>query len=326
MKKILLIISILSIILLISCTSNIHNNEDIDYKQSMRDFVERISEYSKNINPNFIIIPQNGHNLITKNGEIDSIVDADYLNAIDGLGREDLFYGYSKDNLKTQSTETFSMIAFMNLAKEHNITILVTDYCFDTTFVDDSYNQNNNLGYISFAADSRGLDTIPTYPSKPYNVNNRDITSLSDAKNFLYLINPGLYDDKKDYLDALRLTDYDVLIIDLFFNDGSILTSDEIESLKTKASGGTRLVIAYMSIGEAEDYRYYWQSDWLNNPPSWLVEENPNWEGNYKVKYWQDDWQNIILGSEESYLDKIINANFDGVYLDIIDAFEYFEN
>ncbi len=326
MKKLLLIISILSIILLISCTSNIQNNDDIEYKQSMRDFVERISEYSKNINPNFIIIPQNGHNLITKNGEIDSIVDTNYLNAIDGLGREDLFYGYSRDNLKTQGTETFSMIAFLNLAKEHNITILVTDYCSDTSFVDDSYIQNHNLGYISFAADSRGLDTIPTYPLTPYNVNDKDIISLSNARNFLYLINPDLYDDKEDYLNALILTDYDVLIIDLFFNDGSILTSDEIESLKMKTNGGKRLVIAYMSIGEAEDYRYYWKEEWNNNQPSWLVEENPNWEGNYKVKYWQDNWQYIILGSEESYLDKIINANFDGVYLDIIDAFEYFED
>ncbi len=326
MKKILLILIVLPIILLIGCTSNIKNNEDIDYKQNMRDFVERISEYSKTENPDFVIIPQNGHNLLTINGEITGDIALDYLNAIDGLGREDLFYGYERDNLKTLETETDDMIAFMDLAKEHNIIVLVTDYCSDTDYVDDSYNQNYNRGYLSFAADSRGLDTIPIYPLTPYNANNRDITSLFDAKNFLYLINPDLYDNKQDYLNALRLTGYDILIIDLFFNDGSILSSDEIESLKIKANGGKRLVIAYMSIGEAEDYRYYWQEDWKNNPPSWLVEENPNWQGNYKVKYWIEDWQNIILGSEESYLDKIVNANFDGVYLDIIDAFEYYEN
>ena len=34
----------------------------------------------------------------------------------------------------------------------------------------------------------------------------------------------------------------------------------------------------------------------------------------------------IIYGNNNSYLEKILDAGFDGVYLDIIDAFEYFEN
>ena len=80
-----------------------------------------------------------------------------------------------------------------------------------------------------------------------------------------------------------------------------------------------------MSIGEAEDYRYYWESDWDNNPPEWIAFENADWPGNYVVKYWNKDWQNIIFGNKNSYLKKILDAGFDGVYLDIIDAFEYFE-
>jgi cysteinyl-tRNA synthetase len=43
------------------------------------------------------------------------------------------------------------------------------------------------------------------------------------------------------------------------------------------------------------------------------------------VKYWEKDWQNIIYGNDNSYSKKILNAGFDGVYLDIIEAFEYFE-
>jgi len=80
-----------------------------------------------------------------------------------------------------------------------------------------------------------------------------------------------------------------------------------------------------MSIGEAEDYRYYWQSGWKVGNPSFLDKENPNWKGNYKVRYWDKDWQNIIYGNDNSYLKKILDAGFDGVYLDIIDGFEYFE-
>jgi cysteinyl-tRNA synthetase len=85
------------------------------------------------------------------------------------------------------------------------------------------------------------------------------------------------------------------------------------------------LVLAYCSIGEAEDYRYYWLSEWDSNPPDWLEQENPKWPGNFLVKYWEQEWQNIIYGNENSYVKKILDAGFSGIYLDIIDAFEYFE-
>ncbi len=113
--------------------------------------------------------------------------------------------------------------------------------------------------------------------------------------------------------------------MDLFFKDGTEFSSTEISQLKNKANGGKRLIISYMSIGEAENYRYYWQNNWNTTKPTWLDAENPNWAGNYKVKYWNTEWQNIIYGNDNSYLKKIVNANFDGVYLDIIDAFEYYE-
>ena len=108
---------------------------------------------------------------------------------------------------------------------------------------------------------------------------------------------------------------------------GSTLATEkeEVERLKHKANGGKRLVICYMSIGEAEDYRYYWQSEWKRDKPAWLARENPEWRGNYKVRYWDPAWQEIICGAGDSYLNRILAAGFDGVYLDIIDAFEYFE-
>ena len=113
--------------------------------------------------------------------------------------------------------------------------------------------------------------------------------------------------------------------MDIFDRDGVAFTASEINQLKSKANGGKRLVICYMSIGEAEDYRYYWESGWKVGNPSFLDKENPNWKGNFKVRYWDKDWQKIIYGNNSSYLKKILDAGFDGVYLDIIDAFEYFE-
>ena len=82
-----------------------------------------------------------------------------------------------------------------------------------------------------------------------------------------------------------------------------------------------------MSIGEAEDYRYYWKDEWDKKRewPDWIYKENPDWEGNYKVWYWEQEWKDIIFGNDDSYLKKVIDAGFDGAYLDIIDAFEYYE-
>jgi cysteinyl-tRNA synthetase len=296
-----------------------------EYRGYMREFVESINGYAGGIDSDFIIIPQNGQELITINSEERGEPDSAYLNAIKGQGREDLFYGYDEDNKATPPSEREYMCSFLDIAEQNGVEVLVTDYCWDTAKMNDSYAQNNKKGYISIAADSRDLDGIPSYPSQPYGMNSANITTLSDAKNFLYLLDPSSYPTKADYLDALRGTNYDILIIDLFY-DSDQLSTAEVASLKTKANGGGRLVISYMSIGEAEDYRYYWQPIWSITPPSWLSDQNPDWPGNYKVRFWEPEWQALIYGSPDSYLGRILASGFDGVYLDIIDAFEYFED
>jgi len=322
-----LFISIFSVLLLTSCEDDESDSiPDRDFKQDMRDFVQGISSYSKGINSMFIVIPQNGHDLLTEDGEDTGLPASNYLAAIDGVGREDLFYGYNADNETTPSVERDYMIVFMDIAENNGVEVLTTDYCWTPAYMDDSYAQNAIKNYVSFAADHRELDNIPVYPVTPYNVNTDNITSLAEAKNFLYLLNPGIYGTKAAFLDTILNTNYDLFIMDIFFEGTAELTYDDITSLKTKLNGGSRLIIAYMSIGEAEDYRYYWNSDWENNPPLWMEEENPNWEGNFKVRYWEAEWKGIIYGNDSSYLKKILDAGFDGVYLDIIDAFEYFED
>jgi len=324
MKRILFLCLVcLQVLLVVRCSEEL---DATDYPQYMRDFVQNISAYAKGLKPGFAIIPQNGQELVTVDLEENGSPAVKYLNAIDGVGREDLYYGYDEDNKATSQVDISYMINFLNVAKKHNVEVLVTDYCWTQSKMDDSYAKNYTNGFISFAADSRELDRIPSYPAVPYNENADDITTLHKAKNFLYLLAPdNIYSTKSAFVSALAATNYDAFIIDLFFMEAA-LDSNDINLLKTKANGGKRFVVAYMSIGEAEDYRYYWQTSWEANPPGWLAGENPNWPGNYKVRYWDSGWQAIIYGNDSSYLKKIIDAGFDGVYLDIIDAFEYFQN
>lgn len=91
--------------------------------------------------------------------------------------------------------------------------------------------------------------------------------------------------------------------------------------LATMRGDDAKTIVSYLSVGEAETYRDYWQSDWETTPPSWLDEANENWEGNIKVEYWNSDWKDIVF----TMVDEVIDQGFDGVYLDIIDAFYHFE-
>ncbi|MEL1243085.1 endo alpha-1,4 polygalactosaminidase [Flavobacterium sp. DGU11] len=299
-----------------------NNNEDRDYRQDMRDFVIGISQTAKVVNPNFAVIPQNGIELVTLNGEENGAPATAYLNAIDGNGQEDLLYGYDDDNQATPTDVTNYLKSFLDVSKNAGKKILVTDYCWTAGKISNSYTRNEAAGYISYAAEERDLTTIPS--AAPHNENANVITSLAQAKNHIFLINPENYNTKQQFINAVTATNYDVVIMDLFLEDEPF-TAAEVNQLRNKANGGKRLVICYMSIGEAEDYRYYWQDSWNTTRPSWIAAENPDWPGNYKVKYWDTEWQGLIYGHSDSYLTKITNAGFDGVYLDIIDAFEYFE-
>jgi cysteinyl-tRNA synthetase len=320
------LLSCLLSVFIFSCAEKTDDeNTNRDYRQDMRGFVQAISSYAQNIKSDFIIIPQNGEELLTSNGESDGSLMIAYISAIDGLGREDLFYGYNGDDIATPALMKDRMISFLDIAETNDVEVLVTDYCSTQTYVDSSYAKNAAKNYVSFAANHRDLDNIPPYPVEPYNVHDSTVSSLREAHNFLYLIDPGLYYDKETFLYYMAQTNYDILIIDLFFGEIELNAAD-VMSLKVKANMGLRLVLAYMSIGEAEDYRYYWHTGWGTNPPSWLGDENPEWPGNYAVYYWEKDWQDIIFGNDSSYIKKILDAEFDGVYLDKIDTYEYFED
>jgi len=147
------------------------------------------------------------------------------------------------------------------------------------------------------------------------------ITSLS-AQNYA---NWGYWLTDIDPL-IVQESEYELIVIDYSRTGADPFSQKDLTTMKAQPNGKKRTVISYFSIGEAEEYRYYWNANWKNNPPSWIEKENPDWPGNYKVKYWDPTWQSILFGNKDAYLDKIIHAGFDGIYLDIIDAFEYFES
>ncbi len=95
----------------------------------------------------------------------------------------------------------------------------------------------------------------------------------------------------------------------------------EIEKLQTKKNGKKRLVISYLNIGAAENWRNYWQSDWKLGNPKWLKKNYKGYDNEIYVQFWEPAWQKIIFGNDDSYLKKIVDAGFDGVFLDNVEAY-----
>lgn len=162
---------------------------------------------------------------------------------------------------------------------------------------------------------------------------------------------------RETWLDALRNSDYDVIYIDSFYNhrarpeNQTPLTKEEIESLKQKPDGGRRQVIAYLSIGSAEQNRWYCQDDWVwvdpNNPnstvsmkagtatrnpdktytytpyippegekaaPTWLA---TGYGGSYPeeavVQWWHPEWRDIIINGGGKYAHKTTGDNTSSI-------------
>ncbi len=136
--------------------------------------------------------------------------------------------------------------------------------------------------------------------------------------------------DEKETIDELDATEYDMLVVEPGFNliEDAFDVSYLVPSLKQKPNGDERILLAYVDIGQAEDYRTYWKSDWkaptATEPgiPDFLVTTDPDgWSGNYPVAYWDSTWQDIWLGSN-GLIAQIANYGFDGIYLDWVEAYD----
>ncbi|QNE67317.1 endo alpha-1,4 polygalactosaminidase [Fusobacterium hwasookii] len=304
MRKYILLLFFSIVCFSFSATNNV-------YKERMRDFIK---ELRNNTNKEKIIITQNGNELYFKNGKIDK----KFFNITNATTQESLYYGdVLRFNVPTSKGLKNELLELTVPIRKKGKPVFVINYgkgqkkreflkkeALKTKFV-------NEL-LPSFNADKL-YETIEEY-------NDEDINSLSEAKNFLCLLNPEAFSNIDEYYEALRNTNYDLLLIEVSYNN-VFFTKEQIEELKIKDNGGKRIVIAYLSIGEAEDYRYYWKKKWNKKKPNWIVKENENWEGNYIVKYWAPEWKNII----KEYQKKLDEIGVDGYLLDTVDTYQYFE-
>lgn len=133
---------------------------------------------------------------------------------------------------------------------------------------------------------------------------------------------------RKAYIEQLAASEWDAFYIDAHFDMNS-LTKEEVEMLKWKSQGGRRQVIAYLSIGTTELYRWFVDPVMVNpRTKSFLhgaVENGtfiparerfgdvgiPNWmlwsayAGQYADEatpiWWHPEWRDIIVRGGSPY-------------------------
>lgn len=86
-----------------------------------------------------------------------------------------------------------------------------------------------------------------------------------------------------------------------------------------RLGAGGSVVLAYVNLGMAEEWRGYWRGEWLRDPPPWLGPESPEWEREFLVRFWRPEWLGIVRGLVEEAVEK----GFEGVVFDNLDVCEY---
>ncbi len=302
----------------------------LDPREEMRRFVQSIRGFSRRYARNFLIITQNGLDLLAKIDDTDDTRKSPartYMGSIDGVLQEGLFYGIPEFDVATATERREVLLGFTELAKANGLKVMVVDYGVSPQTIRESQRLNAARGHLSILAQARGpeLNQLPAYLKRPPGENPNSIVTLADVRNFVYLRDSATFGRQDQFALKLHQTNFDLIVVDVFHRVAEPLTKRAVATLKFKKIGARRLVLAYLNIGAAASYRYYWKPYWREGSPLWINAPYPGNPDQYYVEYWSPEWQQIITGDTDSYIYGIINQGFDGVVLDGVEAFRFFE-
>lgn len=126
----------------------------------------QISEYAGYNDSDFGVFPQNGAPLGAHKT---------YLDAVRGIGQEDIYYGYHGDGRKTPRKVTKEWEGYLDLFKNAGKLVFTIDYpfscsedepCFHektTKKIDKAYQKSENKGYIPYCT-VRNLNYLTINP------------------------------------------------------------------------------------------------------------------------------------------------------------------
>ncbi len=162
---------------------------------------------------------------------------------------------------------------------------------------------------LTSAAASPGKMTLEEVTYWTYNIQDVDTDrqrrQLVGSHFDMYVLEPAVTEKENEHFDIATLI-------------------ADIRQHNIQTRGVDPLIIAYIDIGQAETWRWYYQDSWEVGNPAWIVAEDPDdWEGCYPVAFWNSVWQRIVITGYEgrSMVEESLKAGFDGIYMDWVEAF-----
>lgn len=300
----------------------------LDLKDEMRAFVQRIAAYGRSQKRNFVVLSHGGLELLAKrNTDDDKVAPArTYMRSIDGMIVDAMFAGRPVFGQPTSADFRERIEPLVTLARDNGLAIMTMDFAKDRGTIDRVLQESAKRGFAPAVVPVPAADlaTLPTYPARPFNENSSSVLSLKDVKNFVYIANSAGFGRQAEFALKVHGTNYDVVIVDVM-HGRQPLSKRAVETLKYKKLGSRRLVLARMDVGFAASYQYYWKEGWREGSPSWITAPHPDDPDRYLVEFWQPQWQEMLSGNDTSYLFGIVKQGYDGVVLESLNSFLFYE-
>ncbi|MDP2700088.1 hypothetical protein [Thalassospira sp.] len=305
----------------------------VAFEEEMRNFVIKLSRWAKTYRTDFSVIALNGleltefleTSLFATRGTAEPA--RNYIRSLDGLMIESPFYGIDSYGVATEKSESDYILGYLNRLKADGLRYFMIDYTDKIEDVRAAMGKLSGLNALYYAAPppDKQLSSLTRTPVKPMGENPHAIDNIRDARNYAVIVDSSPFGSKEDYVAALADSNYDILIFDAFHRGMTPLTFDDIKRLRYKKLGTPRTLLAWMNIGTAETYRYYWQANWVPGAPEFISEPNSTarWGQEHHVHYWAPAWQNVIFGTPESYLGGLMQLGFDGVVLSGLEEYRW---
>lgn len=301
-----------------------------EYRDLMREIIIELSDYARKRDPSFALVTRPGFELLrwdkrefflaeAKRGpgmmiSEDAITPMGlpmrrFMQAIDGIALSNQFCGEGRPLPELQRFQAMG-VAMMSV-----------EHCANDTAAIRALEQSQSALMISHA-DTDRTDLFERVPvRRPFGENPDNVETLDDGRNMLIATASRPYGSRADWLMAVGGNNYDVVVVDAFYNGKEALTKEEVHGLKFKQLGARRMVLAWLDVGYASEDRFYWEAEWKPTSPSWIVSRQPDRVGVYAIEYWHPRWKSIL----GRYFQGIMDLGFDGVLLNGTDAYLRFE-
>lgn len=313
----------------------------INYQELMRQNLLMLIDYARAQKPNFQVIAHESPELLTKSLWEYNLEGYNEVRELGDKAKDPTFLDKSInksaekappiDSSAYQYSTKINAIALNNLfcyplneeplVTSDNTKIISIDYCDSESSFDRAIAQavKNNTIIYGFTNLNLAFNDVKHQPI--INESAKNITQITQAQNILIIDDDSQYANKESFINDLRDTGFDIIIIPTQFHHQIAYTPEEIDSLKFKKNGTQRLLLAQLNVSEADPKDYYWKKSWQLGEPSWLKRPSFSDKTSIITNYWQADWQKII----SRHIKDIVRSDFDGVFFTGIENHKYFE-